>query len=81
MHRVQVDKGGKVFNTCNEFVLHAFKGHLISAICTQLNIASKESPITHYPSREWLQQTAVAITREVLCPHSCHSDDGTYSLH
>ena len=81
VHRVQVDKSGKVFNTCDEFVLHAFKGHLVAAICTYLNIHSKVSPIKHDSSLQWLEQTALAVTKEVLYPPSCHSDDGIYSLH
>ena len=81
VHRVQVDKGGKVFNTCDEFVLHAFKGHLIAAVCTQLTLNSKDSSLQHDPSLQWLEQTAQAVTKEILYPSMCHSEDGIYNLH
>ena len=63
------------------FVLHAFKGHLVAAVCTQLDIRSKDFPIKHDSSLECLEKTALAITKEVLYPSSCSSDDGIYSLH
>ena len=81
VHRVQVDRAGKVFNTCDEFVLHAFKGHLVAAICNKLNLDSKDSPLEHDPSLQWLKQTSLAITKQHLYPSMCHSDDGIYNLH
>ena len=47
IRRVQVDKAGKVFNVCDEFLLHAYKSHLIAAICTELQINSPEADIEH----------------------------------
>ena len=40
---VQVDKGGKVFNVCDEFLLHTYKSHLIAAICSGLRIGTPET--------------------------------------
>ena len=80
VHRVQVDKTGKVFNTCDEFLLHAFKGHLIASICNQLNINSANTPVPHEASLQWLEKTAQAITKHIFYPSSCTSD-GVYDMH
>ncbi len=41
------DKGVKVFNVGDEFLMHAFKGHLISSIMTHLKIKSVDDKISH----------------------------------
>ena len=62
-------------------MLHAFKGHLIAAVCTQLNLNSKDSPLQHDHSLQWLEQTAQAVTKKILYPSICQSEDGIYNLH
>lgn len=64
VRRVQVDKNGKVFNVCDEFILHAFKSHLLAAICTQLKLQSLNTPIVHDRNLQWLETTAEAIVMQ-----------------
>ena len=79
IRRVEVDKGGKVFNVCDEFLLHTYKSRLIAAICTQLHIDTPEAPIQHEPTLEWLEATANAIVTQTLVPST--STDPIYCLH
>ena len=79
VRRVQVDKGGKVFNVCDEFLLHAYKSHLIAAICTQLHIDTPDAPVPHESTLQWLEATANLIVSEVLFPST--STDPLYGLH
>ena len=79
VRRVQVDKAGKVFNVCDEFILHAYKSHLLAAVCTKLNIASPDMPIHHQPTIEWLKQTAELIVTQTIHPSSFL--DPIYTLH
>lgn len=79
VRRVQVDKNGKVFNVCDEFILHAFKSHLLAAICTQLKLQSLDTPIVHDRNLQWLETTAEAIVMQNLFPTT--STDTVYGLH
>ena len=79
VRRVQVDKGGKVFNVCDEFLLHAYKSHLIAAICTQLHIDTPDAPVPHESTLQLLEATANLIVSEVLFPST--STDPLYGLH
>ena len=79
VRRVQVDKTGKVFNVCDEFILHAFKSHLLAAICTQLKLQSLDTPIVHDQNLQWLETTAEAIVAQNLYPTT--STDTVYGLH
>ena len=76
---MQVDKNGKVFNVCDEFILHAFKSHLLAAICTQLKLQSLNTPIVHDRNLQWLETTAEAIVMQNLYPTT--STDTVYGLH
>ena len=66
VRRVQVDKGGKVFNVCDEFLLHAYKSHLIAVICTQLHIDTPDAPVPHESTLQWLESTANHKLRSLL---------------
>lgn len=81
IRRVQVDKAGKVFNVCDEFLLHAYKSHLIAAVCTMLNINSPEADIEHETTLHWLETTANAIVSNTLYPPSSSSPDHVHNLH
>ena len=78
IRRVQVDKGGKVFNVCDEFLLHTYKGHLIAAICTELHIDTPETPIEHESTLQWLEATANSIVAHTPCPLILFT---TYTVH
>lgn len=40
VRRLQVDKGVKVFNVGDEFLMHIFKAHLVASICSILQVNS-----------------------------------------
>ena len=65
IRRLQVDKTAKVFNTADEFVLHAFKAHLQAHICHLLGLKSPSDPIPH-PKHS---SGSVILQSELLCPH------------
>ena len=79
IRRVQVDKNGKVFNVCDEFIIHAYKSHLFAAICTHLHIDSPSASIVHEPTIQWLEVTAESIVRSILQPTKFN--DTTFGLH
>lgn len=80
VRRVQVDKSGKVFNVCDEFILHAFrKSHLLAAVCTHLKVQSPDTSITHEGNLQWLETTAEAIVTQNIYPAT--SSDTVYGLH
>ena len=70
---------GKVFNVCDEFLLHAHKSHLLAAICTQLNVASPDAPVSYELSLQWLETTAKSIVSQTLYPTTF--TDTVYGLH
>ena len=77
--RKQVDKGVKVFSIGDEFLVHAFKAHLMASICTVLGISSSSCHIEHEVSFEWLRSTAERLVAETLMP--APSTDPVYALH
>ena len=79
LRRLRVDKAVKVFNTCDEFLIHMFKAHFVASICTQLNIEDTTATIEHQSSLHWLQNTAELIVANTLMPTS--SKDTVYNLH
>lgn len=79
IRRTQVDKSVKVFNTGDEFVIHAFKAHLTAGILTELNLKSTSDNISHTKSREWLKHTAEMLVTSLLMPQESH--DPVYHLH
>ena len=58
VRRIQVDKGVKVFNVGDEFIIHVFKAHLVARICTVLKIDSASDTIPHDNTPEWLRSIA-----------------------
>ena len=80
IQRLQVDKTAKVFNTADEFVLHAFKAHLQAHICHLLGIKSPSDPIPHPKSKQWLHDTAQKIALSALKHHN-DLVDPVHNLH
>ena len=79
INRKQVDKGVKVFNVGDEFLMHTFKAHLTARICAHLNISSASDDIPHENSLQWLQTTAESLLPETLMPVA--SVDPVYAMH
>lgn len=70
MRRLQVDKGVKVFNVGDEFLLHVFKAHLVASVCSILKLGSVSEDIPHEKSLEWLRSTAERLIVDTLMPLS-----------
>ena len=68
IRRVQVDKGVKYFNVGDEFLLHAFKGHLLAAICNSLSVEATDSIIEHTKDAQWLRNKAEMLVECLLFP-------------
>lgn len=68
VQRLQVDKNVKTFNIGDEFLVHAFKGHLTAAICTLLKLKSQDDPVAHIPTLQWLEKTAEMIVAQTFFP-------------
>ena len=79
INRKQVNKSVSTFNVADEFVLHAFKAHLLANICKHFHISSPQDNIEHQANLQWLQRTAEAIVAETLYPTP--SDDPVYHFH
>lgn len=79
MRRLQVDKGVKVFNVGDEFLLHVFKAHLVASVCSILKLGSVSEDIPHEKSLEWLRSTAERLIVDTLMPLS--SSDPVYTMH
>lgn len=79
INRTVVDKAGKKFSVADEFLVHAFKAHLLAAICNHLNVLSPSEPVPHKESLEWLSSTAKSIVEERVLPLG--SQDPLYALH
>ena len=79
INRKQVDKGVSTFNIADEFVLHAFKAHLLASICNHLDIGTPEDNIEHQVDCQWLQKTAESIVAKTLYPKP--SDDPVHHFH
>ena len=68
IRRTQVDKTVKVFNIGDEFLIHAFKGHLIASIMTHLKVTKPTDQIEHPSTQKWLQETATELVSSILMP-------------
>ena len=66
LDRKQVDKKVKIFSTCDEFLLHAFKSHMIAAICQVLGVDNPNADIPHTPSYQWLEESAKSIVQATI---------------
>ena len=73
IRRVHVDHLVKVFNVGDEFLLHAFKGHLCASICSLLKVTSTNDPIDYEKTLQWLEKMAdellvkTLLTPVILC--------------
>ena len=74
-----VDKSAKTFSVADEFVVHAFKAHLLAAICTHLNVYSPSEPIDHESSLEWLSSLAKSVVENHVMPKEIN--DPIHALH
>ena len=79
IRRTQVDKAGKVFNVADEFVMHAFRAHLLVNITSSLAMSDASSPIAHEDSQEWLHGQAKKLVDDLLLPTVV--DDPVHMLH
>lgn len=76
-----MDKGGKVFNVCDEFLLHSYKSHLIATICTELHVETPEAPITREATLQWLETTADMVVANTEYPLTSSNPDTIHTLH
>ena len=79
IRQTHVDKNVRVFNVGDEFLVHAFKGHLIANIMNQLDVKTTEDPIDHNITKVWLQETADKLVNCTLMP--VDSIDPMYKMH
>ena len=79
VRRLQVDKGVKVFNIGDEFLIHVFKSHFKASILPILNIQSSSDAVVHQPTQQWLRSTAEWIVTNVVMPSV--SSDPLYNFH
>ena len=79
MRRLQVDKGVKVFNVGDEFLMHVFKAHLTASICSSFKINSMTDAIPHENTYEWLRSAAERLVADTLMPTS--SKDPVFKMH
>ena len=77
--RNQVDKGVKIFNVGDEFLVHVFKAHFSARILTILGAQSFTDSIPHESSKEWLNKKAEEIVTKCIIRSS--SSDYTESFH
>ena len=77
--RTLVDKGVKVFNVGDEFLLHAFKAHFTASILTLLGTSSTEDDVQHEPTKEWLLAKSEEIVNKCIAREV--GIDPAYNLH
>ena len=66
IHRVRVTREVRDFSVGDEFLMHTFISHLLTAICSVFHIQSPHEPIPHECSKCWLETTAKSIVAKVL---------------
>ena len=76
---MKVDKAAKVFNVCDEFIVHAYKSHLLAAVCTQLMKAWVPWLIAHESTLQWSEAKAKEIVSQIL--YWSDFTDPVYGLH
>ena len=74
---MKVDKAAKVFNVCDGFIVHAYKSHLLAAVCTQLKLESPDSLLMSQPCSGRKQKQKRLFHRSCIDPIS----DPVYGLH
>ena len=70
---------GKVFNVCDEFILHAYKSHLLAALCRRLSVNSPDVHFPHELTLQWLETIAKSIVSQTLYPTTF--TDTVFGLH
>ena len=80
IRRLQVDKGVKIFNIGDEFLLHVFKAHFKVSISPFLNVKTSAG-MSHQTSQEWLHDIAEKIVSNVLVAMPSPSTDPVYNFH
>ena len=69
-----------MFNVGDEFIVYAFRAHLIASICCHLKLKSPDDKINHDITWQWLENTAAAaIVAKALYPEP--SKDSVYHFH
>lgn len=61
INRKQVEKTAKNFSIADEFIIHAFKSHLVASICNILKIENASCIIPHQLSLCWLKDTYSSV--------------------
>lgn len=56
IRRFNVDEKVKVFSSGDEFLMHAFKAHLTTAIMQHLELNDQSAPYAHPCSLTWFRQ-------------------------
>ena len=79
IQRTRVDKAVKIFNIGDEFLIHAFKSHLLLSILTHLKMDNASDLLDHPTSLAWLKSTAEQAVAALLMPQAC--DDPVHHLH
>ena len=77
VRQLQVDKGLKVFNVGDEFLL--FRAHFKASILLILNIQTASDVIPHQSTQQWLHDMAEKIVTAVLVPSV--SSDPVHNFH
>ena len=79
VRRTEVDKGVKIFNVGDEFLMHSFIAHFTASILTILNATSTADYIQHEPTKKWLYEKSIEIVTK--CIVHATSTDPAYNLH
>ena len=77
--RKLVNKGVKVFNVGDEFLVQSFRAHFTARICSILGISSPGDSFAHSSTIQWLKDTAQKIVQEAINP--IQSVDPAYTKH
>ena len=76
-----VDKGVKVFNVSDEFLMHAFKAHFTASILTLFGTSTPDDDVQHEPTKEWLFAKSDEILKKSVV-HVCETGtDPAYTMH
>ena len=79
IHRTQVDKSAKVFNTADELLMHTFRAHLLTSVTFLLHRDDESDTIIHESTGEWLRHQAEILVDQILFPKTIQ--DPVHMLH
>ena len=79
VQQTRVEKAIKIFNRGDEFLVHAFKSHLLLSVLTHLKISNAPDPLDHPTSLAWLKYTAEQLVAALLMSQDC--DDPVHHLY